>query len=139
MTWGYKTPQGQCNALAGVKAKCWRMSSQSGVGRVTCSWQQRGGRAPYLAVLLCTSTTRGMTQDGRLSFYKVKRDRSRRRSAQRRRRVSDEAFEVTHTLLRREARWESSVVYKGIALRQVFERIALRSGQGSVGNAQPDY
>jgi len=30
-------------------------------------------------------------------------------------------------------------VYKGIALRQVLEGIAFRSGQGSVGNAQPDY
>src|SRR5712671_6368277 len=48
-----------CNALAGIKAKHWRMGSQSGVGRVTCGWQRRGGQAPYSAVLLCTSTTKG--------------------------------------------------------------------------------
>ena len=56
-----------CNALAGVKARHWRLGSQSGVGRVTGDWQRRGGRAPYSAVLLCTGTTR-MTQDGRLSL-----------------------------------------------------------------------
>jgi len=34
------------------------LSSLSLVERVTCGWQRRGGRAPYSAVLLCTSTTR---------------------------------------------------------------------------------
>jgi len=47
-----------CNALAGVKARRWRLSSLSRVGCVTCGWQLRGGRAPYSAVLLCTGTTR---------------------------------------------------------------------------------
>src|SRR5712672_1631188 len=51
-------PTGGCNALAGVKARRWWLSSQSGVGRVTSDWQRRGGRAPYSAVLLCTGTTR---------------------------------------------------------------------------------
>ena len=41
-----------CNALAGIKARRWRLGSQSGVGRVMCGWQRRGGRAPYSVVLL---------------------------------------------------------------------------------------
>jgi len=46
-----------CNTLAGVKARHWRLGSQSGVGCVMCDWQQRGGWAPYSAVRLCTGTT----------------------------------------------------------------------------------
>jgi len=89
-----------CNALAGVKARRWRLGSLW-VGRITWTWQQRGGRAPYSAVLLCTSTTRGMTQDGRLSLQ-GQRDRSKKictkaEASQRR------SLKVTRTLLRREA------------------------------------
>jgi len=95
----------------------------------------------YVLVLL-----RGVTQDGRLSSQ-LSRDNARR-AARRRRQVNDEgegkstmkvkasqrrSLKVTHTLLLREARWESLNGYKGIALRQVFERIALRSGQGVWG------
>jgi len=47
-----------CNALAGIKARCWWLRSLSCVRCVTCGWQQRGGRAPYSAILLSTSTTR---------------------------------------------------------------------------------
>ena len=67
----------------------------------------------------------------------VRRDNARR-SAQRRRRVSDKPQGNNIPFSVREA---SGVikVYKGIALRQVFERIALRNGQGVCGNAQPDY
>jgi len=39
------------------------LGSQSGVGRVMGDWQRRGGRAPYSAVLLSTSTTRERTQE----------------------------------------------------------------------------
>ena len=52
----------QCNALAGVKARRWRLRSLSRVGHVMCGWQLRGGRAPYSAVLLCTGTTRDDTR-----------------------------------------------------------------------------
>jgi len=48
-----------CSALAGIKARRWRLGSQSRVGHVTCGWQQRGGRAPYSAVLLLLVLLRG--------------------------------------------------------------------------------
>jgi len=43
------------------------LSSLSRVGHVTCGWQRRGGRAPYSAVLLGTSTTATTRYDPRWS------------------------------------------------------------------------
>jgi len=85
----------RCNTLAGVKARRWRLGSQSRVGRVTCDWQRCGGWAPYSAVLLSTSTTRG--NDTRWSSKLVRSNVTEaRRSAQRQRQVSDEASSTTY-------------------------------------------
>jgi len=96
-----------CNALAGVKARHWRLGSQSAVGRVTCDWQHRGGRAPYSAVLLYTSTTDDTRWSSKLARSIVTEVR---RSAQRRRRVSGEASSTTYPSLQRSKVGESLVV-----------------------------
>src|SRR5712672_4484606 len=67
-----------------------------------------------------------MTQDSRLSLQ-GQQDRSKKictkaEASQRR------SLKVTTYPSLQRSKWESSSGYKGIALRQVFERIALRKG-----------